>query len=352
MGLKKPYPANANRVIISNMKYYVRILCILLIWGMLVLLCGCSAVPEKNSVVGFHMDTVITLTGYCSEELLSQAMELCAEYEKLLSRTVEDSDVWNINHSNGTPVTVSDSTAELIALSLEICEKSGGALDITIAPAVELWDFTSGDKVLPDAQVLAMAADRVDYTRVSIDGNAVTLPEDMEIDLGAVAKGYIADKVADFLREKGVESAVLNFGGNVIAIGGKPDGSMWNIGIQDPELPTGDSIAVLGVKDSSVVTSGVYQRGFELDGVWYHHILDAATGWPVDNGVASVTIISDRSALGDALSTACFVLGNEGLAFAESLGVEAVLIYSDGTAECTENVKKLLMEQGESLCCS
>lgn len=142
MGLKKPYPANVNRAIINNMKYYVRILCILLIWGMLVLLCGCSAVPEKNSVVGFHMDTVITLTGYCSEELLSQAMELCAEYEKLLSRTVEDSDVWNINHSNGTPVTVSDSTAELIALSLEICEKSGGALDITIAPAVEPVSYT------------------------------------------------------------------------------------------------------------------------------------------------------------------------------------------------------------------
>ncbi len=323
----------------------------MLICAILIALCGCTAGPEKSSVVGFHMDTVITLTGYCDEELLEQAMELCAQYEGLLSRTVEGSDVWNINHSAGEPVYVSDSTMELISLALEVCEKSGGGLDITIAPAVELWDFKADKGVIPDSAALSEAVSRVDYTKVALGENTVTLPSGMEIDLGAVAKGYIADRVAEFLRENNVESAVLNFGGNVIAMGSKPDGTPWNIGIQDPDQPTGDSIAVLKVNDTSVVTSGVYQRGFELDGVWYHHILDSATGMPVDNGVASVTIISDQSALGDALSTACFVMGQEGLALAGSMGAEAIIIYADGAVECTDGAKTMLSDQGESLCC-
>lgn len=304
---------------------------------------GCEAVPQKNSAVGFHMDTVITLTGYCDEELLLRAIDLCGEYEKLLSRTVEGSDIWKINHGGGKPVTVSDSAAELMRLALEVCEKSGGALDITIAPAVDLWDFKSGKAVLPAGADIAEAMDRVDYTKVTLEGNTVTVPEGMEIDLGAVAKGYIADKAAEFLAESGVESAVLNFGGNVIAMGSKPDGSGWNIGIQDPGEATGESMAVLEVRDCSVVTSGVYQRGFDLDGVRYHHILDPATGWPVQNGIASVTIVADSSALGDALSTACFIMGREGLAFAQSMGAGAVIVYSDGAVEYSDGLEEMLI---------
>lgn len=316
---------------------------ILLLCAALVTAAGCGAVTEKNSAVGFHMDTVITLTGYCEEELLLSAIDLCGEYEKLLSRTVEGSDIWKVNHGGGRPVTVSDSTAEVLKLALEVCEKSGGAFDITIGPAVDLWDFKSGEALLPDEADMAAAMERVDHTRVILDGNTVTVPEDMVIDLGAVAKGYIADKAAEFLSENGAESAVLNFGGNVVALGSKPDGSGWNIGIQDPGEATGDSMAVLEAHSCSVVTSGVYQRGFDLDGVRYHHILDSATGWPVQNGVASVTIIAGSSALGDALSTACFAMGRDGLAFAQSMGAEAVIIYSDGAMECTDGAKKMLI---------
>ena len=317
---------------------------ILLLCAALVVAAGCAFATQKNSAVGFHMDTVITLTGYCDEELLNQAIDLCGSYEKLLSRTVSGSDIWNINHAEGEPVTVSDSTAELLTLALEVCEKSDGALDITIAPAVDLWDFKSGETVIPENEDIAAAMERVDYTLVTLDGNTVTIPNGMQIDLGAVAKGYIADKAAEFLSDNGVESAALNFGGNVIAMGGKPDGSCWNIGIQDPAAPTGNSIEVVSVRDLSVVTSGVYQRGFDLDGVRYHHILDSSTGWPVQNGVASVTIISDKSVLGDALSTACFVMGRDGLAFAESMGAEAVIIYADGTMECTAGAEELLVD--------
>lgn len=325
------------------MRYFARMTSILLLCAALAMAAGCAFAPQKNTAVGFHMDTVITITGYCGEELLSEAIDLCAEYERMLSRTVEGSDIWNINHSGGQPVTVSDSTAEVLALALEVCEKSSGALDITIAPAVDLWDFKSGETALPSEEAIAAATERVDYTKVILEGNTVRIPEGMEIDLGAVAKGYIADRAAEFLADNGVESAALNFGGNVIAMGSKPDGSGWNIGIQDPAAPTGDSIEVLSVRDVSVVTSGVYQRGFDLDGVRYHHILDSATGWPVQNGVASVTIISQESVLGDALSTACFAMGKEGLAFAESMGAEAVMIYADGTMECTDGAQKLLL---------
>lgn len=325
------------------MRYFARLVSILLLCAAFFTAAGCTAVPQKNTAVGFYMDTVITLTGYCDEELLREAIGLCAEYEKLLSRTLQGSDIWNVNHAKGEAVSVSDDTIRVLELALEVCGKSGGALDITIAPAVDLWDFKSGEAVIPAEDDIAAAMERVDYTKVILDGNTVRIPEGMQIDLGAVAKGYIADKVARFLSDKGVESAALNFGGNVIAMGGKPDGSGWNIGIQDPAAPTGDSAAVLSVQDLSVVTSGVYQRGFDLDGVRYHHILDSETGYPVQNGVASVTIISSESALGDALSTACFAMGREGLDFARSMGAEAVMIYSDGTMECTDGAKKLLI---------
>lgn len=325
------------------MRYFARVVSILLLCAALTMAAGCGSVPQKNSAVGFHMDTVITLTGYCDEELLKEAIGLCGEYEKLLSRTMEGSDIWNINHAKGEAVAVSDDTARVLELALDICKKSDGALDITIAPTVDLWDFKSGEAVLPADKDIAAAMDKVDYTKITLNGNNVRIPEGMQIDLGAVAKGYIADRVEEFLRDKGVESAALNFGGNVIAMGEKPDGSAWNIGIQDPAAPTGESALVLGVKDLSVVTSGVYQRGFDLNGVRYHHILDSQTGYPVQNGLASVTIISNGSALGDALSTACFAMGSDGLAFAESMGAEAVIIYSDGTMEYTDGAQELLI---------
>lgn len=299
-------------------------------------ICGCGAAPAYNSALGFYMDTVITITGYADKEILEDAVALCGEYEKIFSRTVEGSDVWRINHAEGSPVRVCGDTAELLAMALDVCEKSGGALDITIAPASDLWDFKSERPEIPDRDKLKSAAELVDYTRLKLQGDMVTLPAGMAIDLGAVAKGYIADKAAGYLKEQGVASAILNFGGNVIALGGKPDGSKWSIGIQDPEEETGRAGYSVMVADKSVVTSGIYQRGFDRDGVRYHHILDSATGWPVQNGLASVTIIADSSAMADAMSTACFVLGREkGMSFARKMGVQAVFIDTDGNASCT-----------------
>ncbi len=290
-----------------------------------------SDLPRRTEV-GFYLDTVITITAYVEDpQILRDAMTECGRYEQLLSRTVEGSDAWRINHADGEPVEVSEDMAVILRCAQAISERSGGAFDVTVGPASTLWDFKSGETVLPDADTLADAANRIDYSKLVLEDNTVTLPAGMMIDLGAIAKGYIADQIKSYLIRRGVESAILSFGGNVIGIGTKPDGSPWKVGIQDIDKPTGESMLVSRNTGTSAVTSGIYERGFDLDGVRYHHLLSPFTGWPVQNELASVTIFSDSSMIGDALSTTAFVLGTEeGLKLIESLeGVEAVFIARD-----------------------
>ncbi len=288
--------------------------------------------PPKVSEIGFYLDTVITLTAYTNDpQVLKEALQECGRYERLLSRTLEGSDVWRINHADGQPVEVSDDTAAILRFALEISELTEGAFDVTIAPASTLWDFTSGSKVLPDPEALARAASLVDWRKLSLDGNIVRLPQGMMIDLGGIAKGYIADQVKAWLEERGIEHAILSFGGNIVAIGLKPDGTEWKVGIQDIDGRTGNYMKIARNNGGSTVTSGIYERGFDLDGIRYHHLLSPQTGYPVQNELASVTIFSQSSMQGDALSTAVFVLGTEkGLQLVESLeGVEALLITRD-----------------------
>ena len=298
-----------------------------------------AADAEKKSVSGFYMDTIITLTAYTDdEEILNDALKECGRYDRLLSRTQEDSDVWRINHAEGKPVTVSDDTITILETALQVSGMSDGAFDVTIAPASTLWDFTSG------ADQLKAAAEKVDYTKLSIEGNTVTLPKGMMIDLGGIAKGYAADKVKEYLAGRGVESAILSFGGNIVAIGLKPGGKPWKVGIRDIDGGPADYMLISRNFGGSTVTSGIYERGFDLDGVRYHHLLDAETGWPVQNELASVTIFSESSMLGDALSTASFVLGTEkGCELIESLdGVEALFIARDRTVTETSGAGEYL----------
>ena len=325
-----------------------RIWCLLL--AALLLLCiGCSAENDlpKLSEVGFYLDTVITMTAYTEDaQLLKAAMEECGRYERLLSRTVEGSDVWRINHAGGEPVTVSDDTAAVLRCAAAISEKSAGAFDITIAPASTLWDFTSGKAALPDRDELAAAAALVDYSKLRLEGNTVTLPAGMMIDLGAIAKGYIADRVKDYLASRGVKHAILSFGGNIVAIGTKPDGTDWKVGIQDIDKATGEYMLVVRNRGGSTVTSGIYERGFDLDGVRYHHLLNPRTGWPEQNELASVTILSESSMEGDALATAAFVLGPaKGMELIESLpGIEAVFIARDRQVSFSSGAKDYVVQ--------
>ena len=325
-----------------------KIFCLLVI--LLLLLCGgCTAEKElpKVSEVGFYLDTVITLTAYTEDnQVLKDAMKECGRYEQILSRTIEGSDVWQINHAGGEPVEVSNDTAAILRCAAEVSGMSGGAFDVTIATASTMWDFTSGGAVLPDAEALTEAVKLVDYTKVRLEGNTVTLPEGLMIDLGGIAKGYIADQVKAYLEKHGVEHAILSFGGNIVAIGKKPDGHDWKVGIQDIDKPTGEYMLVAANRGGSTVTSGIYERGFELNGVRYHHLLNPKTGWPEQNELASVTILSDGSMEGDALATAAFVLGTEkGLELIESLeGIEAVFIARDRKVTYSSGAKNYIIQ--------
>ncbi len=320
-----------------------RALLFALLFALLLLPAG--AEERKISKIGFALDTVVSVTAYGGAEgAAEEALALCHEYERLLSKTFEGSDVWRINHAGGEPVEVSEATAEVLALALRISALSDGAFDITIAPAVALWDFTGARNALPDARALEEAVARVDYRKLMLEGNLVALPAGMQIDLGGIAKGYIADRVADHLRARGVKSGLINLGGNVIALGTKPEGR-WKIGIQDPAGGPMYKVAV-SAEDISVVTSGTYERGFDLDGVRYHHILDTATGYPVQNGLSSATVIAAESALADALSTAIFSLGIErGAALIEGYpGAEAIFITDAGEVILTSGAGALIVE--------
>ncbi len=304
----------------------------------------------KATRVGFYLDTVITLTAYTDRpELLDRGLELCGEYEKMLSRTVEGSDVWKINHAEGRTVTVSPETADILRTAILVSEMSGGAFDITIAPVSVLWDFTSGKKEIPDAKSIEEASKLVDYKKIRIEGNNVTLPAGMMIDLGGIAKGYIADAVKAQLETSGIRCAILSFGGNVVAIGLKQDGSPWRVGIQDIDQPTGTTMLVSRNYGGSTVTSGIYERGFTEDGVTYHHILDSRSGWPIQNELASVTIFSESSMMGDALSTTAFALGTEkGSRLIESIdGVEALFIARDRSAAGTSGIGQYMDDGAE-----
>lgn len=296
---------------------------------------GCSLkTPEPISKTGIHFDTVIQIDIYDSNdtELLDQCFEQCQVFEQTISRTIETSEIYKINHANGKPIEVSEMTLELIQKGIEYGDLTNGKFDITIAPLIELWDFKNNTGNIPDKIAIQEALSHVNYKNIVIDGNKVSLTDpNAAIDLGGIAKGYIADYLKDYLIDEGIESALINLGGNILTIGSKPDDTPFHLGIQKPFDKQGTAITSVKVTDSSVVSSGVYERYFEVENTLYHHILDTSTGYPCDNRLLGVTILSEKSVDGDALSTSCFVLGlNDGRKLIKSLdGVEAIFITED-----------------------
>lgn len=291
--------------------------------------------PQERTL--FLFDTVVTLKCYCSPEVMDAAAERCEYFEQHLSRTIEGSDVWNVNHAGGAPTEVAPETADLISRSLEYCEKSGGLFDITIGSVTSLWDFVEGVK--PSDEAIAEAVKHVDYRGVHVDGTTVTLDDPAAmIDLGGTAKGYIADDLAGLFAKGGCTSGIINLGGNAYVIGAKPDGSPWNVGVQDPNGADQTVIAKVACKDASVVTSGLYERQFELDGQLYYHILDPKTGYPVKTDLVSTSILTESSFDGDAYATWMFLLGRDAALDAlESAGIDALLVDDSGAIVMTPN---------------
>lgn len=327
---------------------------IVLIVGVIIIgtawLTGCrrkNADPVSRS--SFLLNTFVTVTLYDSEDeaLLDGCVELCSRYEGMLSKTLKDSEIYRLNHRKPgeRSFTVSDETARVLARGLEYSRLSDGAFDITVEPLSSLWDFTGQQPVKPEQQEIDRELARVGYRNVVLEGNKVTFLNDQTaIDLGAIAKGFIADEMKTYLMEKGVGSAVINLGGNVLCIGRKPDGSPFKIGLQKPYATHTETVAALDISDMSVVSSGVYERHFVQDGVNYHHILNPSTGYPYDNGLVQVSIISERSVDGDGLSTTCFALGlEEGMKLIESLdNVYGVFLTEDGQLHYTEGAMDFL----------
>lgn len=308
-------------------------------------LCSFTSCSSAKSIpvsqTGFHFDTVITVTIYSggTENTLNSCFELAGAYEKLFSRTMEGSDIYRINHSGGTPTDVSTETADLIKIALDYATLTNGIVDPTIGSVSSLWDFHEDASLIPpDDTIIQDALSHVDYRSVLVDGTSVTLTDpDARLDLGFIAKGYIADKLKEHLLSEGVTSALINLGGNILAVGAKPDNSTFTIGIQKPFADTGTPITTVSVKDASVISSGIYERYFEYNGTLYHHILDTQTGYPVNNDLLGVSILSESSTDGDALSTICLALGYEkALDLIHSLDdVEAIFITSDNEVHFT-----------------
>lgn len=315
--------------------------CMAMLLILAVVLGGCSAAPTKTTGTGYYFDTVVTLTLYGAPDgLMEQLWQACARYEQLLSRTVPGSDVDRLNHAEGESVTVDAETWQLLQGAQTLSARTDGAFSVTIAPVSALWDFTGEVHQVPAEETLREALPLVDDSRIQLgEGNTVTLPAGMQIDLGGIAKGYIADRLAEMVRGQ-VSGAILNFGGNVYVLGGKPDGSAFQVGVADPDEPA-SSAAILTVQDTSVVTSGTYQRCFTLAGETYHHILDPQTGYPARTGIRSATVVADSSMTADALATACIVLGEEkALALLRDMGLEGMLMLEDGRILMTEGLKE------------
>ena len=311
---------------------------------MVVTLNGCTVPPKSESLTmtGTYFDTVVQIEVWgADQEIMEHCRQMCEDYEQMLSATIETSEISRINNAGGEPIEVSDETAGLIEEGIKYGDISDGQFDITIASATDLWNFTDNEeKILPDPDELAEAVTHIDYHCIKVEGNTVTLTDpEARIDLGGIAKGYIADRLKEYLKDEGIEHALIDLGGNMLTLGRRYDGNDFRIGIQKPFADTGTAMAVVSVNDKSVVTSGDYERYFEKDGVIYHHILDPDTGYPVQNDLDQVTIISDQSVDGDALSTTCFAMGLEdGLELIRSLdGIEAVFVTKDGEMHTSSN---------------
>lgn len=308
------------------------------------LLSGCSGLPkERNQTYTDTLfDTVIKIDIYdaIDDNVLKGCEDLCKKYDAMFSNKVEDSEISQINHAGGNPVEVSRETITLIKKGIYYSELSKGVFDITIAPVSDLWNFKSEEPSVPAPDAVASAVSHVNYNNIIIKDNTVRLTDpNAGIDVGAIAKGYIADRLKDYLKSQGVEHAMINLGGNVLAMGNKLDGSDYNIGIQKPFDETGSPITSVKISNKSVVTSGIYQRYFKADGKIYHHILDPNTGYPCENNLNSVTIITNSSLTADALSTTCFLLGyDEGMKLINQLNnVDAIFITNDNKLHYSNN---------------
>lgn len=301
---------------------------------------------SKSDGSEFLMDTLVKVRVHDenSDQVLEEVLSKLSHLEDLFSKTIDNSDINKINSNAGIkPVKVSEETYDLLEEASHFAKITGGVFDPTIGPLVSLWGIGTEDEKIPTEKEIQKTLEKINYKKIEFkDNNKIFITdEDMSLDLGAIAKGYAADYVINYLNEENVESAFINMGGNVSVHGKKIDGSLWKVGIQDPVKNRGNIIAAVEGKDMSVVTSGNYERYFIEDGVRYHHIINPEKGYPARKGIISSTVISNNSSYADALSTSFYILGIE-KSFQISKGMEnvnIVLITEDNKAYVSEELK-------------
>ena len=261
----------------------------------------------------FAMDTYMTVKAYGSngDAAVDAAVDEINRLDALLSTGKKDSEIGQINANNGGQL--SEDGAVLMERSLELYKSTNGAFDVAIYPVMKAWGFTDGNYQVPDADTLKATLELVDPSLIDYDKETSTVSfkkDGAQIDFGGIAKGYTSSRIMDIYKEKGVTSGLVNLGGNAQVFGTKPDGSLWRVAVQSPDSED-EYLGVLETKDKAIITSGGYERYFEKDGVTYHHIIDPSTGYPADNGLISVTIVSADGTLADGLSTSLFVMGKD-----------------------------------------
>ncbi len=325
--------------------------------------CRAQKAPSARTFISF--DTVCTINAYDAgtDALYDACEKRLNELEQLFSAHISTSDVCRVNNAAGVhPVPVSSEVMTVLLTAREYAEKSCGAFDPTIGPLVTLWGIGTGDERIPSEDEIAAARALVNWQHLILDeeaGTAFLEKAGMALDLGGIAKGYAADEIVRLLKEAGVASALVDLGGNVYVIGSRPADSgksgvgsrssgtaesasleAWRVGIKNPFKPEEGAGLRVDVSDTSVVTSGNYERYFEKDGIRYHHIIDPKTGRPAESGLVSCTIIDRSSLIADVLSTTVFVMGREnGFDLLEKEGKEGVCISSDGTVGVTNDMQ-------------
>ncbi len=315
--------------------------CVLGISAILLIMAGCSVSKVYQERRFLAMDTLISVELSGTEENVQQIQTIIDELENKVSTTNQNSELYQINHRMANTIVLSDTVAQLLHDELEISETTNGALNPALYPISLAWGFTTENKRVPSEQELAALLPKTNWRQIQLSGNQLTLMEGMELDFGATAKGFASDLCATYLKEQGVKSALLDFGGNVYTIGDNKEGEMWKIGIRDPWDETAQNFAgVLESTNEAVITSGSYERYFEQDGVRYHHIMDGTTGMPAQSGLVSVTIVCESGVKADGLSTALFVMGlEEGSEYWRQYGgFEAIFITENGEQYYTEGL--------------
>lgn len=281
------------------------------------------------------------------ELVLQTCIRRLEELERHLSANAESSTLIDINKASGvSAVNVPADIYPLFARAVFFAEKTDGAFNPAIGGVVKLWNIGFENARKPEDRDIQVALSRTDYKDVQLAGTAVFLKkEGMKLDLGAIAKGFAADELTRIVKQAGIMHAVIDIGGTISAVGVRPDGKRWNIGIRDPRIRQGQPIISAPIENRSISTSGSYERYFEQDGIRYHHIIDPATGYPVQSNMIAVSVFADSATDADALSTACFVLGyKKAVKLLDELpNTEALFIFDDNSVRTTENLKKNIM---------